>query len=133
MSRSVLYFDNNTSQDVVDGGTIALGNTIRRYGCNCQLDGNLVTLNGTGYYDISATVTLTPTAAGTVTVTAYQDSDVIPGVTASATVADTDTTVTLPLIGIARNTCVSPLTNIKFVLSGVAATITNINGKILKT
>lgn len=133
MSRSVLYFNNDTSQTVPEGGTIALGNTIRRYGCNCTLNNSLITLNGTGYYDISATVTLTPSEVGTVVITAYQDSNPVPGMTTSATVAATDTTVTVPIIGVVRNTCCQEMSNIKFVLTGGAASVTNISGKVLKT
>lgn len=133
MSRSVIYTNNGTSQNVSDGGAISLGNIIRRYGCNCQLLNNAINLDGTGYYDISGTVTLVPSAAGTVTVTGYQDGNIIPGVVSSGTVAAEDTTITLPIVGMIRNVCCQTVSNLTFVLSGGEAEITNVSMKVTKT
>lgn len=134
MSRSVICVANTSSQEVSDGGTLALGNATRRYGCNCQNNGNSITLNGTGYYDISVTVVAVPSAAGTLTLTVYQDDKPLPAATASETVSATDTTVTLTIADvIARNVCCQQVSNISFTLSGVASTVNSMLTTVQKT
>ena len=60
------------------------GAIIRRYGCNCQLDGAGINLIGAGYYDLEASLSFTPTATGPVTIQFYQDGIAIPGALAIA-------------------------------------------------
>ena len=60
------------------------GAIIRRYGCNCQLNGAGISLIGAGYYDLEASLSFTPTATGPVTIQFYQDGTTIPGATATA-------------------------------------------------
>lgn len=60
------------------------GAIIRRYGCNCQLDGAGINLIGTGYYDLEASLSFTPTATGPVTIQFYQDGVAVPGALATA-------------------------------------------------
>ena len=59
------------------------GAIIRRYGCNCQLDGAGINLIGAGYYDLEASLSFTPTATGPVTIQFYQDGVAIPGALAT--------------------------------------------------
>lgn len=82
--KSAIYTAMQTPTAVDVGGVIPLGSLIRRYGCDIQLNGNAVNLTGTGYYDVDASVTVAPTAAGTVTATLYKDGVAVPGATASA-------------------------------------------------
>ena len=128
MSRSAIYTVNNGSQDVADGGIINLGNVVRRFGNNLQLAGNGIRVAGAGYYELDANVVLTPAAAGTVTVTAYKDNVAIPGASATFAVADTDSPVTLPIVGMIRENCpcCDDVSTITFVLSESAATVTSI-------
>ena len=74
---------------------------------------------------------VTPTAAGTVTVTLYQDGVPVPGATASTTVAAVDTTVTVPIDAVVRvfNCNTSALT---VVLTGAASTVNNIAVEVNK-
>ena len=60
------------------------GAIIRRYGCNCQLDGAGINLIGAGYYDLEASLSFTPAATGPVTIQFYQDGVAIPGAVATA-------------------------------------------------
>ena len=83
MSKSAIYTVNSSAQNVAVNGTISLGTIIRRYGPNLNLSGNAVSVSGGGYYDIDASITVAPTAAGNVTVTAYKDNVAIPGATAT--------------------------------------------------
>ena len=67
-----------TPTAVAVDGVIPLGSLIRRYGCDVALNGNAVNITGTGYYDVDASVTVTSTAAGTVTITLYKDGVAVP-------------------------------------------------------
>lgn len=136
MSAGYLYSANTTAQTLAIGGTINMGSPIRRYGCvkgtatpYANVNGTTTTLSSCGkcptYFDIDATFIAIPTAAGTVTITAFQDGVAIPGATASATVAAAATSVTLPIsFGVRLNTGVTS-SNITYVLTGAASSVTN--------
>ena len=135
MSAGYLYSANTTAQPLAIGGTVNMGSAIRRYGCVKGTATPYANVNGTttlsscgkcpAYFDVDATFVAIPTAAGTVTITAFQDGVAIPGATASATVAAAATTVTIPLsFGVRLNSGVTSST-ITYVLTGAAAIITN--------
>lgn len=134
MSQSVIYIVNNTTQDVADGGIINLGTVIRRFGPNLSLSGNAIQLAGAGYYDLATSVTLSPTTAGEVTITAFKNGVAIPGAVATETAAAAGDVVNLSLVSIIREfcACCESLENITFVLSGLDATVTNIATKVIK-
>ena len=53
--KSAIFTANTNAQTVAVGGMLALGSTIRRYGCNLNQNGNSITINGcddAGYYDV---------------------------------------------------------------------------------
>lgn len=137
MSSGFLYSANTTAQTLAIGGTINMGNVVRRFGCVKGTSTPLATVNGTNtilsscgrcpkYFKIDTAITAIPTAAGTVTVTAFQDGVAIPGATASATVAAAATTVMLPLtFGVKLNTGVTS-SNITYVVTGAAVSVTNV-------
>ena len=75
---------------------------------------------------MNTSITAIPTAAGTVTISAFQDGVAIPGATASATVAAAATSVTLPItFGVRLNSGVTS-SNITYVLTGAASSVTNV-------
>ena len=78
------------------------GAIIRRYGCNCQLEGAGINLVGAGYYDLEASLSFTPTATGLVTIQFYQDGAAIPGAlaTGQGTAAEP---LALPVVSTIRN------------------------------
>lgn len=82
--KSALYTAMQTPTEVAVNGVIPLGSLIRRYGCDITLNGNAANIVGNGYYDVDASITVAPTAAGTVTATLYKDGIAVPGATASA-------------------------------------------------
>lgn len=128
MAQSAIYVVNNSAQNVAVNGIINPGTIIRRYGRNLNLSGNAVQVAGEGYYDFDVSITLAPTAAGNVTVTAFKDGVAIPGMIASETVAAANDLVNLSLVGLVREgcCCCDNLSAITFVLSGTAASVTNI-------
>lgn len=136
MSAGFMYSANTTAQTLAVGGTINMGSPVRREGCVKGTSTPYINTTGTNtvlassgrcpaYYNLSAAFVVIPTAAGTVTITAFQDGVEIPGATASATVAAAATSVTLPLVfGVRLNTGVAS-SSITYVLTGAAASVTN--------
>ena len=102
--KSVLYAAMQTPTAVAVDGVIPLGSLIRRYGCDVALNGNAVNITGAGYYDVDASVTVSPAAAGTVTITLYKDGVAVPGATASETAA-ANGTVDLSIPALVRQVC----------------------------
>ena len=123
--KSALYAAMQTPSAVAVGGVIPLGSLIRRYGCDVALNGNAVNITGAGYYDADASVTVTPAAAGTVTVTLYKDGVAVPGATASATAA-ANGTVDLSIPALVRQVCCAEGSALTLVLAGAAATVNNV-------
>ena len=127
MSRSAIYVANVSPQNVLEDGTIGLGTIIRRFGCNLNLAGNGIQIQGAGYYDIDASITVTPTAAGVLTIQVMKDNVPVQGATASFTV-EADSVYTLPISALVREncSCCDSLSNLTFVLQDVAAEVNNI-------
>ena len=123
--KSALYAAMQTPTAVAVDGVIPLGSLIRRYGCDVALNGNAVNITGAGYYDVDASVTVTPTAAGTVTVTLYKDGVAVPGATASETAA-ANGTVDLSIPALVRQVCCATGSALTLVLTGAAATVNNV-------
>ncbi len=128
MAKSVLYMANTAASAIAVGGTIPLGNIVRRYGCGANLSAAGVLLRKEGYYEISGNFTFVASATGTVTVTAYQDGVAIPGAEASVTAA-AGARITLPMSTVARVLCNNPQSMIAFVLTGQA--VTNVNTAVV--
>ena len=123
--KSALYAAMQTPTAVAVDGVIPLGSLIRRYGCDVALNGNAVNITGAGYYDVDASVTVTPAAAGTVTVTLYKDGVSVPGAIASATAA-ANGTVDLSIPALVRQVCCAEGSALTLVLTGAAATVNNV-------
>lgn len=123
--KSALYTALQTPTAVAVDGVIPLGSLIRRYGCDISLNGNAVNLSNAGYYDVDVSVTVAPTAAGTVTATLVKDGVAIPGATASAAAAAGDPTV-LSFPALVRQACCAAGSALTLVLTGAAATVNNV-------
>lgn len=123
--NSAIYTANTGAQAVAVGGTLSLGSIIRRFGCGIELSGNGITLNAPGYYDVDVAITAIPTAAGTVTVTLFQDGAAVPGAVASATTTAAADAVTLNIPALVRVMCNSN-SILTLVLTGAASSVTNV-------
>lgn len=123
--KSALYAVLQTPTAVAVDGVIPLGSLIRRYGCDISLNGNAVNLSGAGYYDVDVSITVAPTAAGTVTATLVKDGVAIPGATASADAAAGASAV-LSFPALVRQACCASGSALTLVLSGAAATVNNV-------
>lgn len=123
--KSALYAAMQTPTAVAVDGVIPLGSLIRRYGCDVALNGNAVNITGAGYYDVDASVTVAPTAAGTVTATLYKDGVAVPGATASAAGA-AGAPVVLAFPALVRQVCCASGAALTLVLTGAASTVSNV-------
>ena len=123
--KSALYAAMQTPTAVAVDGVIPLGSLIRRYGCDVALNGNAVNITGAGYYDVDASVTVSPAAAGTVTITLYKDGVAVPGATASETAA-ANGTVDLSIPALVRQVCCAAGSALTLVLTDAAATVNNV-------
>ena len=116
------------------GTAIPLGTTVRRFDCNAVLSGDGVLLNGQGYFDVDASVTFTPTAAGTYTVTLFKDGVAVPGATQTITAAAAGT-VPVNIPAIVRNQCCDSTSTLMLVVTSatVPATVTIDNTAVVVT
>ena len=133
MSKSLIQVANQSQQTVADNSIINLGSTQRRYGCNLRLSGNGIEVDGAGYYKIDGTVSVSPTAAGPVTVALYNNGVQVPGVIAYGT-GTADDPLTLPLVGtIRQGCCCDSADNLTLVLIEGAGTISNVSLRVEKS
>ena len=131
--KSAIYTVSTAVQAVVAGNSLSLGSTIRRFGCSTTLSGNAIALNAPGYYDVDVSVTAIPTAAGTVSVTLFQDGVAVPGAVASATTTAATNSVNLSLSAMVRVLNGSNVSNLTLVISGAASSVTNVAYRILSS
>lgn len=130
MSKSAIYTANAVASTVAVGDLIPLGSTSRRYGCNLRQDGNGITATGAGYYLVTMSATVAPTAAGAITITGQKDGVAIIGATATSTAAAGAAT-DLAFSAIVRSIgCGSSI--LSFVLTGTAATVSNFAISVVK-
>ena len=126
MSKSAIYTANTNVQAVASGETINLGNVIRRFGCALELSGGAIKLDEVGYYDINVSVTASPTAIGTVTVTLLNNGVAVVGGVASEAVASADVPVNLSFESVARVFCGANTGTLTLVLTGTASDVSNV-------
>lgn len=132
MGKSLIQTVNGSTQTVAAGNVIALGTTIRRYGCNCRLNGDAIEVRGEGYYKIDATVTATPTAAGNVQIAMYANGVQVPGAIAT-TYMSAGNPVTLPITATIRQGCACDTAdNLTLVLIEGAGTVDSMSLRIEK-
>lgn len=128
MSRSAIYVTNTTAQTLVANSTINPGVVQRRFGCNLNLSGNAISLQGSGYYKLNSSISLAPTAASTpITISLYKDNVLVPGAIATTSVTTAGNVTNVNIVALIRENCCcgDSMSNLTFVISG-AATVSNI-------
>lgn len=131
MSRSAIYTANTTAQVLTANSGISFGSVIRRFGCNCNLNGNAIMLTGVGYYDVDINVVVNGSAAGTAEIVLLKDGVEIPGATAS-TATSTTSVNTVSVAALVRELCCEGGSTLTLVLRGVGATIANVSAVVTK-
>jgi hypothetical protein len=135
VSKSMIQLVNQFDQNVDEGGVIDPGSVVRRYGCNLGLVGKSIGAVGSGYYEILATVTVTPTDVGVVTVAGLNGDEAIPGLTGSMYAETAAQPVTIPLVGTERLFCEcggNGRGNFTFVLEAGAGVVNNVSINVKK-
>lgn len=111
MSKALLQTVNQTVQTIPEitlgntPTTLNLGTAVHGYGCGIKLSGNAIRLSDNGYYDITANVTVAPSATGTFTLALYNGNEPIDGAIAYASVSTANNPVTVTLLGTIRKGC----------------------------
>lgn len=132
MSRSLIQTANQSTQNVAENSIIPLGSVQRRYGCNLRLSGNAIEINGAGYYTVDCDVSVSPTAAGPVTVALYKNGVQIPGAIAYDT-GTANNPITLSMnTTIRQGCCCDSADNLTCVLLEGAGTVLNISTRVVK-
>ena len=62
--NSLIYTSYSGTALLAVNDPLPLGSAVHRYGCNVRMDGGAIRLRGSGYYKITASATIAPTAAG---------------------------------------------------------------------
>lgn len=133
MSKSLIQTANTSPTPLAVGGTIPLGTVLRRFGCNCRLSGNAVEIEGSGYYTISGTVTLTPNAIGNVSIEVLENTQTIAGTIVTGSVATVGNSVTLPFETTVRlGCCCEGASQLSLVLSEGASTVGSVSLRVEK-
>lgn len=128
MCRALIQTSNTAQQNIAVNSIINPGATIRRFGCNCKLNGNAIELNGDGYYTVDAVVTVAPTVAGAVTVALVLDGTQVPSAVASGSVSTASSPVTLPIsTTIRRGCCADSVGSFTLVLLAGAGVVSNVS------
>ena len=142
MAKSAIYTANTSAEAITltaaqPTSAIPLGTIIRRYGCNINLSGNGILLDGDGYYFADVSVTATATSAGNYTVALYQDGVAVPGATQTVTAAAAGTfTINIPAL--LRLKCCGSSATLTLALSTTATlpatvTVNNVGVVAIKT
>lgn len=133
MSKALIQTTNQTDQNVALNGIIGLGSVLRRFGCNCKLSGNAIEIQGDGYYTIDASVSVSPTAAGAVTVALYENGVQIPGAIGYSYAGTAAIPIAIPIITTVRKgCCCDGASNITAVLVEGEGVVNNISVRVEK-
>ena len=132
MSRSLIQVANQSNIAVADNSIIPLGSVQRRYGGNLRLSGNGIEVVGAGYYTIDADVSVTPTAAGNVTVAVFNDGVQIPGAIAYTTGTAGDPISVSLNCTVRQSCCCDSADNLTLVLIEGAGTVNNVSMRVEK-
>ena len=119
-----------TNATVAGGAQGPYGAIIRRFGRSVQLDGQGINLLGTGYYDLEASLTFTPTATGPVTIQFFQDGIAVPGAVATAQATASEPS-NLYVTALVRNCACDCNSSLTYTVSA-AGTIVNLATRVAK-
>lgn len=132
MSKSALYVV-NTSNEVIDPSSIIpLGNTVRRFGSCIRQDGNSISATGSGYYLVTVSATVSPSAAGNVSIILNRDGVPIIGASSEGTASAAGDPVPLTINAIIRNVCDCDTSLLTVSLAGTSSNAVNIATTVTK-
>lgn len=120
-------------QAVSENSILALGTVQRRYGKGLRLSGNGIEASGIGYFSVDASVSIAPTAAGTVTVAMFKNGVQVPGAIAYGSTTTAGNPVAMSIVStIRRGCCCDGADNLTFVVLEGAGTAKNVSVRIVE-
>lgn len=128
MAKAFAYIANSTSQTITGGGVVNLGAAQHGFGCN-RCGGKAIQISECGYYAVMVGATVSDTAIGDVTLSLYQDGQLIASGTETIAAANDPASIAFPA-GIKVN-CNSVLTLVATATAGNPI-VTNVYTTILK-
>lgn len=120
MSKSAIYSATTVPQTIAAGGAVSLGQTVHKCGCGIESNDGRILLHGTGYYSVTITMSVTPAAAGDVTLTLMQDGIAVPG---AVTIVNSTTAKGATIEAIVRIVCPRNANSVLTVVSDTAASV----------
>lgn len=135
MAKAFAYIANSTSQTITGGGVVNPGTAQHGFGCNrcggkaIQISGTNISISECGYYAVMVGATVSDTAIGDVTLSLYQDGQLIASGTETIAAANDPASIAFPA-GIKVN-CNSVLTLVATATAGDPI-VTNVYTTILK-
>ena len=101
MSKAFAFVSNNVPQTIIGSGAIDPGTAQHGFGCTCgsrtiQVNGNNINIAGNGYYTISVGATVSDSDAGNVTLSLYQDGNLIAQSTETIAAANDPANISFP-------------------------------------
>lgn len=141
MAKSLGYYTFTGVQEVAAGSVLPLTNTVRQYGKCIRLNNNTIALrtacgcNGmesaSGYYTVSVNATLTASAEGQVTVSLYQDGNLVPGAVQTSSAA-ADGIVNFGFTAPVRVFCGQDYSNLTVYVNGQQVNTMNVAVEVVK-
>lgn len=125
MSKSAICTANTSQTALLADSIIPFGSVIHRFGPNIMLNGQAITLCGTGYYKFDCSVTLEPAAIGNVTAQLYLNGEPVQGATATGYASAAGNPVNLSFPTMVRLSRCCEDTASLYVKTDVAATLVN--------
>lgn len=128
MAKAYAFIANTTAQTLTGGGAINPGTAQHGFGCACgkkiiAVTGNNINLGAGGYYNIVVGATVTNSEAGDVTLSLYQDGNLIASGSEAIAAAADPASISFPA-GVLVN-CNSTLTLVVTASAG-NPTVTNV-------
>lgn len=130
--NSAIYTVNQTGAALAANAQVPFGSAIRRFGKNLRLDGDSITVCGSGYYDLEVSATIEPTAAGPVTIQAYLNGSPIQGAFATETAAAAGDAVNPCISCMFRISCCDSSDVLTLRLGDEGGTIVNVAAVVTK-
>lgn len=101
--NSAICTGNSSIQALAANSQIPFGSVARRFGQSIRLEGESITLCGSGYYDVRISCSVPAATTDDVTIQLYQDGDAVPFASATETPAVAGDFVNLDICTMVRN------------------------------
>ena len=131
MAKSAIYTVNSSSPALAADAQIPFGSVIRRFGCNCQLDGDSISIRGGGYFYVSASISVQPTEAGEISAQLYKDGTAVPGAVSTGAADTAGNPVPLSIGCLVRN-CGCDCNSVLSIKVSAACTLSNCSAVVEK-